>query len=76
MIRGIEVNDESLGIEVTRRAAKDHSFIMDDHTLRYMSRAMWEPRLFRRTSLEGWAEGGSPPLQRRIREKLAELLET
>ncbi len=72
---GIEVSDESLGVEVTRRAAKDHSFIMDDHTLQHMSAAMWEPKLFRRTSLEGWTGSGSTPLQNRIREKLDDLLQ-
>jgi trimethylamine--corrinoid protein Co-methyltransferase len=72
---GIAVGEETLGVEVTRRAAKDHSFIMDEHTIQYMSRAMWEPKLFRRTSLEGWAGSGSAPLQRRIRDKLNDLLE-
>jgi trimethylamine--corrinoid protein Co-methyltransferase len=75
MAAGIEVSEESMGLEVTRRAAKDHSFIMDEHTIRHMSRAMWEPKLLRRTSLEGWAGSGSAPLQKRIREKLEELLE-
>lgn len=74
MAAGIQVSDESLGVEVTRRAAKDHSFIMDEHTIAHMSQAMWEPKLFRRTSLEGWADSGSAPLQRRIREKLEDLL--
>ena len=74
MAAGIQVSDESLGVEVTRRAAKDHSFIMDEHTIAHMSQAMWEPNLFRRTSLEGWADSGSAPLQRRIREKLEDLL--
>jgi trimethylamine--corrinoid protein Co-methyltransferase len=72
---GIAVSDGTLAVEVTRRAAKDHSFIMDEHTLQYMSRAMWEPRLFQRTSLEGWTGSGSMPLQQRIREKLEHLLE-
>ncbi len=72
---GIQVSDESLGVEVTRRAAKDHSFIMDEHTIQHMSRAMWEPKLFRRTSLESWAGSGSAPLQKRIREKLGDLLD-
>jgi trimethylamine:corrinoid methyltransferase-like protein len=63
-----------MGVEVTRRAAKDHSFIMDEHTIRHMSSAMWEPKLLRRTSLEGWAAVGSVPLQKRIRDKLEDLL--
>jgi trimethylamine--corrinoid protein Co-methyltransferase len=75
LVAGIEVSEESMGVEVTRRAAKDHSFIMDEHTIQHMSRAMWEPRLFRRVSLESWAGSGSAPLQRRIREKLEDLLE-
>jgi trimethylamine:corrinoid methyltransferase-like protein len=71
---GIEVGEESLGMEVTRRAAKDHTFIMDDHTLAHMSTAMWEPKLFGRSSLEGWIGSGAAPLQTRIREKLEDLL--
>jgi len=72
---GIEVSGESLGVEVTRRAARDHSFIMDDHTLQHMSTAMWEPKLLRRMSLEGWTGSGSVPLQERIRERLEDLLQ-
>jgi trimethylamine--corrinoid protein Co-methyltransferase len=74
MAAGIVVSEESMGVEVTRRAAKDHSFIMDEHTIRHMSSAMWEPRLLRRTSMEGWTAGGSVPLQKRIRGKLEDLL--
>jgi len=71
---GIEVNDVSLGMEVVHRAAKDHSFIMDEHTLQHMSTTMWEPKLFRRNSLEAWIGDGSRPVQARIREKLEQLL--
>jgi trimethylamine---corrinoid protein Co-methyltransferase len=72
--RGISVTEESLGIEVTRRAYRDHSFMMDDHTLDNMRTAMWEPVMLQRNTLETWAASGSEPLEKRIRERVRDLL--
>jgi trimethylamine--corrinoid protein Co-methyltransferase len=84
---GIEVNEDTLGVEVTRRSYRDHSFLMDEHTLHHMAGAMWSPSLFARSTPEAWdiaqesragapesraAAGGS--VQERIREKTEELL--
>jgi len=71
---GIEVSAETLGVEVTRRAYLDNSFVMDDHTLKHMRTAMWEPGLIRRVPLEEWTAGGSVALEKRICEKVQELL--
>jgi len=71
---GIQVNEDTLAVEVTRRAYKDHSFLMDEHTLRYVRTAMWQPALFRRVALEEWRNSGAKKMQKRVREKLMDLL--
>ena len=71
---GIQVNEDTLALDATRRAYKDHSFLMDEHTLSHVRTAMWGPTLFRRNSLEDWRSSGSRKMQERVREKLLDLL--
>ncbi len=71
---GIEVNEDTLAVEVTRRAYRDHSFLVDEHTLSHVRTAMWMPTLFRRVSLEEWSNSGTEEMQKRVREKLMDLL--
>jgi len=47
---------------------------MDEHTLRYVRTAMWQPALFRRVALEEWRNSGAKKMQKRVREKLMDLL--
>ncbi len=71
---GIQVNEDTLAVEVTRRAYKDQSFLMDDHTLKHVRTAMWQPTLSRRVSLEDWQSAGAEDMQKRVRERLRDLL--
>jgi trimethylamine--corrinoid protein Co-methyltransferase len=73
---GIAVHDDTLAVDVTRRAYKDHSYLTDEHTLRYVRKAMWQPTLYRRASLEEWSNSGAKEMQKRVREKLMDLLST
>jgi trimethylamine---corrinoid protein Co-methyltransferase len=68
------VSEDSLAVEVTRRAHRDHSFLVDEHTLAHLRTAMWEPSLFRRATLEEWTGAGRRGLRGRVREKLLDLL--
>ncbi len=45
-----------------------------EHTLSHMRTAMWGPALFQRVSLEEWRDSGSEQMQKRVREKLMDLL--
>ena len=71
---GIQVDEDTLAFDVTRRAHQDRSFLWDEHTLRHVRTAMWSPALFRRVSLEDWQSAGAEPLQARVRERLLDLL--
>jgi trimethylamine--corrinoid protein Co-methyltransferase len=71
---GIQVNEDTLAVEVTRRAYKNQSYIKDKHTIQHVRTAMWKPALFRRTTLENWHTSGSETLQKRTRARLMDLL--
>lgn len=71
---GIQVDEDTLALDATRRAYRDHSFLMDEHTLSHVRTAMWGPTLFRLVSLEDWRSSGSEKMQERVRERLMDLL--
>ncbi len=71
---GVQVNEDTLALDAIRRAYKDHSYITDPHTLKHVRTAMWKPGLLRRFSLEDWQASGSEALQKRVREKVGDLL--
>ena len=71
---GIQVNDDTLAFEVIRRAYKSQSYIMDKHTMQHVRSVMWQPTLIRRITLEKWRSSGLETLQKRIRERLMDLL--
>ena len=73
---GLSLEEDSLGVEVIGRAAKNRSYLMDEHTLAHMREAMWVPSFFQRTSLEEWGKSGSKKALKRIREKLQDMLQT
>lgn len=73
--RGIPVDEDTLAVEVTRRAWKDGSFLTDDHTLAHMRRAMWQPDLFARTTLPEWRSAqDAADTGLRLRRRLSQLL--
>ncbi len=72
---GTVVNEDTLAVDVTRRAAKTGSYLSDAHTLQHVRTEMWIPSLFQRTSLHSWHESGAKTMGERIREKLMALLD-
>ena len=74
MARGIEVNRDTLAIDVIRRAAPDNSFVSDKHTFdRYLDE-MWMPGLFRRSNLEAWQGGDQTSFRESLKSRVSEIL--
>ena len=73
-VKGVDVDEETLAVDVTRRGYKDHSFMMDEHTLSHMRTALWQPSIFQRATREQWSQSGSVQAIKRIRERVTELL--
>ena len=42
---GISVDDDTLAVEVIKRAAKTSDFLSEKHTMRYVREEMWYPSL-------------------------------
>jgi trimethylamine--corrinoid protein Co-methyltransferase len=77
MLRGIEVNEETLGFEAIRDCvAGDGHFLGAEHTMDAMQRDYFYPELADRVAPAVWAEQGKADMWSRARAKAKETLGT
>lgn len=74
--RGIEVNEETLAVDVIKEVGPGGDFLAHPHTLRNFRKELWEPDLSDRQTWSKWVEGGKKRMQDRIREKIQHILKT
>lgn len=74
--RGIEVSDETLGLDAIGRVGVGvgKSYLLDEHTLRHYKTEFHRPGLFTRTSREVWEAEGGKGLYEKAREKAISII--
>lgn len=72
--KGIEVNDETLALDVIAEAGPDGGYLHTKHTLDHF-RERWYPDLFERDTYEGWQGRGGENLAERAATKVETILE-
>jgi trimethylamine--corrinoid protein Co-methyltransferase len=72
-MKEVEVNDETLALDVIKKVGPDGDFISTKHTQKNY-RKDWYPQLFERHNYEGWKKGGSKTMRQRAQEKALEIL--
>jgi len=75
-IKGIEVNDDTLSIEVIRDVCLNGPghFLGHEQTLQLMKSEYHYPALASRETVEAWSEAGKPSLREKARNKAREIL--
>lgn len=74
MLKGIDTDKESLGVEAIMRVGPGGNFLGDEHTAKHF-REHWKPELLDFNSYENWAENGSKTMVDRARERIKHILE-
>lgn len=70
IMKGFEVNKETLAFEVIRRVGVAGHFLKDEHTLRHFRKELWFPSLFDRNNWELWkGKEGNSILERAVKKK-------
>jgi trimethylamine--corrinoid protein Co-methyltransferase len=72
-VRGVEVNDETLALDLIDEVGPDGQFLDSDHTLQHF-RERWYPNLFDRNNYDGWLAKGGQSLAERAAERVASIL--
>ncbi|MBC7250216.1 MAG: trimethylamine methyltransferase family protein [Anaerolineae bacterium] len=75
-VRGIEVNDETLAVEVIDRVGPGGHFLAEKHTIRHMRSEYFYPSIADRRSREEWQITGALDARERARQRAKEILST
>jgi trimethylamine--corrinoid protein Co-methyltransferase len=74
VLRGIEVSDETLAVDLIEKVGPGGNFIAEDHTVMNMMNEFYEPNLANRTLYDEWISSGRLSMKDRARQKLEELM--
>lgn len=74
--RGIEVNEDTLAVEVIKSVGPNGHYLRHPHTRKYFKTEFWYPTLCDRHNYEEWMAAGGLPMRERVIAKVREILET
>ena len=74
IMRGIEVNEESLALDVINKVGPGGNFLLEEHTLHHFRKELWHPELMDRNNYEKWRQAGEKTLGQRATEKVRRVL--
>jgi len=73
--QGIEVDDDTLSIDVIRRVGPGGNFLAERHTLDYLRKEHFIPELTDRRSYEAWLKDGAKDIVKKAKERIKIILE-
>ena len=73
-VRGIEVSDETIAIDAYRRAGPGGNFLSDPHTVQWMRREHYIPKLSDRQLRVNWEKSGKPCVEEKAKAIAATIL--
>jgi trimethylamine--corrinoid protein Co-methyltransferase len=74
-MEGIDLNAESLALEVIHAVGPGGGFLTNDHTLKHF-RSLWQPTLYNRQRMDDWVRKGATRMGDRLRDKTLALMES
>ena len=75
VLKGVEVNDETLAVDITAAVGPGGNFIQEDHTFEHMRNEHFVPTVADRQPRVNWAKAGSKDTFTRCREIVLDVLE-
>jgi trimethylamine--corrinoid protein Co-methyltransferase len=72
-VPGVEINDETLALDLIDKIGPDGYYLDCDHTYRHF-RERWYPTLFDRDNYQGWQANGAKTLTKRATEQVDTIL--
>jgi len=70
ILKGFEINDETLALDLIHKVGPGGNFIAENHTLRFFREEVWSPSILDRDYWEAWEQKGRPTTADRVRAKL------
>ena len=73
-LEGIEVNDETLGLETIAQVGPGGDFLGSKHTKRHVRALQWKPTILNRSTQTNWEADGSPDLNEKANRKVLDIM--
>jgi trimethylamine--corrinoid protein Co-methyltransferase len=73
-LEGIEVNEETLGLETIAQVGQGGDFLGAKHTKRHVRSLQWRPTILNRSTQKNWEADGSPDLTEKAHRKLTDIM--
>ncbi|UCE44318.1 MAG: trimethylamine methyltransferase family protein [Candidatus Bathyarchaeota archaeon] len=74
-VRGIDLNDETLALDVIHKVGPSGHYLAEKHTLQHFKEEHFFPELADRSSYDSWKKSGGKSLVEKAREKAERILE-
>ena len=74
ILRGFEINDDTLGLGALARVGPGGNFLSDEHTLKYFKGEYYRPHTFNRGKREIWQSKGEKDLNENARQRAITIL--
>ena len=75
ILTDVEVNDESLAVDLTPKVGPGGNFMAEKHTRTYLERgAILHPKLFNRQTIPDWKARGQKSAREEAKEKVRKIL--
>ncbi len=76
ILRGIEVNPDTLAVDVIREVGPGGEYLTHNHTLEHFKSELWNSRLGNSVTREKWEESGAMDIRAKAREQVKRILAT
>ena len=76
ILRGIEVNPDTLAIDVIREVGPGGQFLTLPHTREFYKTEQWDGKISNRMERDEWVASGKPDIRQRAREEVKRILTT
>ena len=74
--RGVQVNDDTLAVDVIGSVGQKGNFLAEEHTLKQFRKEFYFPKILDRTNYAGWEKAGRKTMDIKLKEKADEILGT
>lgn len=76
ILKGIEVNPDTLAVEVIREVGPGGQYLTHNHTMTHFRSEQWDPQLGNRLARDNWEKQGAMDIRAKARERYKKILAT
>jgi len=75
VLKGFEVNDETIALDTIKKVGRNGNFLVEDHTLKYFKKDIWFPTIYNRFGYDNWVKQQEKTLLEKSRKKMKAILD-